>query len=89
MICWKVLDIHLITKAVRNAVALTFLSSGNKEPEKYNYNVFLSYSDRDREWVIENLLPRLESYGDVKVCLHERDFQVKSLQLQSKKILNK
>lgn len=74
--CWKILDIHLITKAVRNAVALSFLSRKSKEPENYEYNLFVSYSDKDRPWVIDCLIPQIQSKGDVKVCLHERDFQV-------------
>ena len=38
------------------------------------YDVFLSYSHRDREWVKERLLPRLRSAG-VKVCIDEEDFE--------------
>lgn len=38
------------------------------------YDVFLSYSHRDREWVRERLLPRLRSAG-VKVCIDEEDFE--------------
>ncbi|KAK6637655.1 hypothetical protein RUM44_008077 [Polyplax serrata] len=76
IVCWKILDIHLITKAVRNAVALSFLSRKSKEPENYEYNLFVSYSDKDRPWVIDCLIPQIQSKGDVKVCLHERDFQV-------------
>lgn len=46
------------------------------EPVPFQYNVFVSYSDNDRDWILENLLPNLESWNDLKVCLHERDFQV-------------
>ena len=78
IVFWKISDIHLIGKAVKNAVALSFLSRGNNGSDNirnYEYNVFVSYSDKDRTWVINNLIPRLESNRDVKVCLHERDFQ--------------
>ncbi|EEB09958.1 conserved hypothetical protein [Pediculus humanus corporis] len=82
IVFWKISDIHLIGKAVKNAVALSFLSRGNNESDNirnYEYNVFVSYSDKDRTWVINNLIPRLESNRDVKVCLHERDFQAKNI----------
>ncbi|XP_058832422.1 toll-like receptor 6 isoform X2 [Topomyia yanbarensis] len=42
----------------------------------YTYDVFVSYSEQDRQWVLEQLLPNLEQTEDINVCLHERDFKV-------------
>ena len=41
----------------------------------YTYDVFISYSHHDEEWVEEALLPRLEAAG-LKVCIDFRDFRL-------------
>jgi hypothetical protein len=43
--------------------------------ERYWYDIFISYSHRDRDWVIDWLLPRLEEAG-LRVCIDFRDFDV-------------
>lgn len=73
---WKRWEIKLFTKAVKNAAVLSIMGRKDYESIHFQYHVFVSYSDNDRKWVLENLLPRLETYDDLKVCLHERDFQV-------------
>ncbi|XP_047542564.1 toll-like receptor 13 [Vanessa atalanta] len=42
----------------------------------FNYDVFVSYCNEDRAWVLDQLLPHVERDCNVSVCLHERDFQV-------------
>jgi hypothetical protein len=37
------------------------------------YDVFISYSNTDEDWVVSVLLPRLEK-EKLKVCIHFRDF---------------
>ncbi len=41
----------------------------------FRYDVFISYSHRDVEWVRSELLKRLESCG-LQVCIDFRDFEV-------------
>lgn len=41
---------------------------------KYDYDVFISYSHSDENWVTTILLPRLEKAG-LKVCIDFRDFE--------------
>jgi hypothetical protein len=41
----------------------------------FDYDVFISYSHRDSEWVHDWLLPRLEAAG-LRVCVDFRDFEV-------------
>jgi hypothetical protein len=41
----------------------------------YSYDVFISYSHKDRSWVCEELLPRLEAAG-LKVLIDYRDFDI-------------
>ncbi len=43
--------------------------------ESYTWDVFISYSHKDEDWVYDELLPRLEGAG-LKVCIDERDFEL-------------
>ncbi|XP_065087548.1 toll-like receptor 6 [Ochlerotatus camptorhynchus] len=71
---------------VRNATVLSLLKHKNESLLRkqsltsvagcYMYDVFVSYSEQDRQWVLDELLPNLEKTEDIAVCLHERDFQV-------------
>jgi TIR domain len=40
-----------------------------------SYNVFISYSPAERDWVHEKLVPDLESAG-LKVLIGRRDFEI-------------
>ncbi|RZF37067.1 hypothetical protein LSTR_LSTR014005, partial [Laodelphax striatellus] len=42
----------------------------------YRYDVFVSYAGIDRDWVIDRLVPNLETDSGIRICLHERDFQI-------------
>ena len=44
------------------------------EQTEYRYNVFISYSHADQEWVRNELLPRLEQAG-LKAIIDYRDFE--------------
>uniref|UniRef100_A0A1B6L1S5 TIR domain-containing protein n=1 Tax=Graphocephala atropunctata TaxID=36148 RepID=A0A1B6L1S5_9HEMI len=41
-----------------------------------HYDVFVSYSDVDRSWVLDQLIPNIEGDNDISLCFHERDFKV-------------
>jgi hypothetical protein len=41
---------------------------------EFNYDVFISYSSKDKAWVRGELLPRLEASG-LRVCIDYRDFR--------------
>lgn len=43
------------------------------KPQRFKYDVFISYSHRSKEWVRDWLLPRLKSAG-LKVCIDHEDF---------------
>jgi tetratricopeptide (TPR) repeat protein len=40
----------------------------------FEYEVFISYSHKDEDWVVNTLLPRVEQTG-LKVCIDFRDFK--------------
>lgn len=44
-------------------------------PEDFHYDAFISYSNKDREWVHCSLLPFLEHNG-LRVCIDKRDFEI-------------
>lgn len=46
------------------------------EKQEFTYDVFISYSDADRAWVLDELITHLEGTADIRVCFHERDFLV-------------
>lgn len=69
---------------LRNAIVLSCMDKEVEQSRKrasqstildYNYDVFISYCDEDRIWVLEELLPNIEKQ-DISACLHERDFVV-------------
>ena len=45
------------------------------DPQRYRYDVFVSYSQSDHEWVWEWLLPQFEAAG-LSVCLDNRCFEL-------------
>ena len=47
------------------------------------YDVFVSYSHEDEEWVKSELLLEMEVKRDLKCCIHERDFEVGVTVLQN------
>lgn len=42
----------------------------------FTYDVFVSYCESNRDWILGEFLPNMDQCSDIKVCLHERDFQV-------------
>ena len=51
-----------------------------KKDSTFLFDVFISYSQDDHEWVTNTLLPELEEKDPkLKVCIHERDFRVRIL----------
>nr|QWE79870.1 Toll-like receptor 9 [Bombyx mori] len=63
---------------MRNSAALTMINKDKTGVDGtiFNYDVFVSYCNEDRVWVLDHLLPQLESNCNISVCLHERDFQI-------------
>nr|CAD7394671.1 unnamed protein product [Timema cristinae] len=76
----KLLELDLSDCALYalNATILSFMDDERSTTTKdrvFKYDIFVSYSDCNREWVLDELLPNLENDSNLKVCLHERDFQ--------------
>ncbi|XP_017138284.1 toll-like receptor 1 isoform X2 [Drosophila miranda] len=64
----------LLSSASKESVdSLTHLAQ--RDPSAV-YDIFISYCQNDRTWVLNELLPNVEEAGDISICLHERDFQI-------------
>lgn len=73
---------------IKNATILSFLNKESNDngsrksfgeisrDDVYLYDVFVSYCDENRDWVISELLPNIEQREEISICLHERDFLV-------------
>jgi len=64
----------LLSSASKESVD-NFTHISKRDPSAV-YDIFISYCQNDRPWVLNELLPNVEETGDVSICLHERDFQV-------------
>ncbi|XP_052100881.1 toll-like receptor 4 [Mytilus californianus] len=55
---------------------LKYTSHRNMEENlnEYVYDAFISYSENDRKFVIEECIKNLEENGNMKLCIHQRDF---------------
>lgn len=86
---WKRKDIRYFCTIFKNTLILSLdkedkkalmmtnrRRKSNNQEDSYTYDVFVSYCDKDREWVLEHLIPNIEKRSQVTICLHERDFQV-------------
>lgn len=86
VIYWKWWYIKYFFVLCKNSAILTFMDdSDGKEAivkrndegvETFLYDVFVSYSDQNRNWVLDEFIPNVEKRESINVCLHERDFQV-------------
>nr|XP_033770245.1 toll-like receptor 13 [Geotrypetes seraphini]XP_033770246.1 toll-like receptor 13 [Geotrypetes seraphini] len=49
-----------------------------KEEEHFKYDAFISYNSCDEAWVLQELLPNLETNNpsSFRLCLHHRDFEL-------------
>ncbi|CAG9799599.1 unnamed protein product [Chironomus riparius] len=85
---WKRSDIKYFFSIFKNSLILSLDTDDKKalmlknrkrstnSVDQFTYDVFVSYSDNDRSWVLDELIPNIEKRTEINICLHERDFQV-------------
>ncbi|XP_076084820.1 toll-like receptor 2 [Mytilus galloprovincialis] len=44
--------------------------------DDFEYHAFVVYCDADRNWVHQTFLPKIEQDEGIKLCIHQRDFEV-------------
>ena len=42
------------------------------EEGSYVFDAFVSYANEDEDWVINELLPKVEYEAKIRLCLHQR-----------------
>ena len=59
-------------------IARNILANSRKQEilQEYQWDAFVSYNWHDKDWVDEILQPTLEDEHQIKLCLHERDFEL-------------
>ena len=40
--------------------------------ERYVFDAFVSYANQDEDWVVHELLPKVEYEAKIRLCLHQR-----------------
>lgn len=84
---WKRADIRYFFAIFKNSIILSLDKDDKKalmmtnrkrksNSDDFTYDVFVSYSDKDRNWVLDEFIPNIEKRAEINICLHERDFQV-------------
>jgi len=89
LIYWKWWYIRYFCILCRNSAVLTFMTDNDDDGKEtivrrkstssvdlFLYDVFVSYSDYNRPWVLDEFIPNIEKRETINVCLHERDFTV-------------
>jgi Leucine-rich repeat (LRR) protein len=44
------------------------------DPTDYRYDAFIAYNRADAQWLLNNLVPKLEVECGLKLCIHDRDW---------------
>ncbi len=52
------------------------LGRNKSESNRFEFDAFVSYSSTDEAWVLNMLVKNLENTNNLRLCLHERDFQI-------------
>nr|KAG5692120.1 hypothetical protein BaRGS_014283 [Batillaria attramentaria] len=45
-----------------------------RQPEDFQYDLFVCYDSEDSHWVLNHLMPVLEEQMELRLCVHQRDF---------------
>lgn len=84
IIYWKRWHIYYYYSSLKSAALLSAVSQDHinnlnslyADNPNMIYDIFISYCQSDRDWIVKELMPNVEESGDISICLHERDFQI-------------
>ncbi|XP_067682296.1 toll-like receptor 4 [Haliotis asinina] len=65
---WKLRYLYYVARRHYRNVNLTQHGNG------FEYNAFISYADEDRDFALHMFIQKLEREGNLRLCLHHRDF---------------
>ncbi|CAC5385640.1 Toll-like receptor 4 [Mytilus coruscus] len=46
----------------------------SRQDSHYKYNAFISYAQKDRDFIIKECISNLNAEGNIRLCIHHRDF---------------
>ncbi|XP_076111078.1 toll-like receptor 4 [Mytilus galloprovincialis] len=46
----------------------------SRQESHYEYNAFISFAEKDRDFILKECIPNLEAEENIKLCIHCRDF---------------
>ena len=61
---------------VRNKIRKMCNRRKQQAKQKFRYDVFVSHSGKDKDWVDKVLQPKLENENKIRLCLPARDFEL-------------
>lgn len=65
---WKLRYIYYMTRS-------KYSQNGPLESDvTHSYDAFISYSDHEKDFILEECIPHLEEEGHFRLCIHQRDF---------------
>ncbi|XP_067682638.1 toll-like receptor 4 [Haliotis asinina] len=67
---WKLRYLYYVAR--RRYRNVNPIQNGNDT--NYEYNAFISYADEDRDFALHMFIQKLEREGNLRLCLHHRDF---------------
>ncbi|KAK6169511.1 hypothetical protein SNE40_020553 [Patella caerulea] len=73
LIVWKR---HLVQVVIYIKFGVRFVPGDEKIDREYKYDAFVSHSSKDEEFILKELMPKLEQRKKLRLCLHFRDFPV-------------
>ncbi|XP_041349150.1 toll-like receptor 6, partial [Gigantopelta aegis] len=51
----------------------------SEEAVEYEFDAFIAYDNKDLHWILHHAIPQLENKEHLKLCIHQRDFQLGGL----------
>lgn len=74
---WKLRYMYYMARSRYNRYTPLHNGHHDKNGDSYRehkYDAFISYSDDDRGFVVTECIPNLEQNGQLRLCIHHRDF---------------
>ncbi|XP_055954422.1 toll-like receptor Tollo [Patella vulgata] len=73
LIVWKRQFVQVV---IYTKFGVRFVPGKENNDREYKYDAFVSHSSKDEEFILKELMPKLEQRKKLRLCLHFRDFPV-------------
>ncbi|CAC5418238.1 unnamed protein product [Mytilus coruscus] len=65
---WRLRYLYYMTRHKYNVL------KGIKSSSTYKYDAFISYANDETDFIVNEVIPKLEGDGNMTLCVHQRDF---------------